>query len=84
MLRTKCNTSDAGKTCMIPPVRVPRALYEDIEDHLRRIGDTNRGHFVRRAIRETIARDRRHQADRAARIVGARAKAEGLFVEVGG
>ena len=83
MPSTKCNTSEARKNYMIPPVRVDRSLYDDIEDHLVRV-DTSRSDFIRRGIRETIARDRRHQADRAARIVGARAKAEGLFVEVGG
>jgi len=66
---------------MLPPVRIDGRLWDDLQRHLFHIGDTSRSDFIRRAIRETIARDRRHQADRAARIVGARAKADGLFIE---
>lgn len=84
MLGTKCITSEAGKGQTIPPVRVGNKLWDDLEDHLRRIPDASRSDFVRRAIRETITRDRLKQWDREVRMAGARARAEGLFVEAAG
>ena len=84
MLGTKCITSEVGKGQTIPPVRVGDKLWDDLEDQLRMIPDASRSDFVRRAIRETITRDRLKQWEREVRMAGARARAEGLFIEAAG
>ena len=76
MLGTKCTR----KTAELPTVRVSQQEADQIRKHATSWGETA-SDFIRRAIREAMANDRRKQADRAARIVGARAKAEGLFIE---
>jgi Arc/MetJ-type ribon-helix-helix transcriptional regulator len=70
MLGTKCNTKAESKGRVLPPVRIGGKLWDDLQEHLQRTPDASMSEFRRRALRETIARDRRHQNDRAVRQAG--------------